>query len=93
MTRIAVALSALCLALVPSSTTLAQRGGANAADSIKYKYPSTPKLEALKAEAAKEIDAKAKMIQEMVDQTKQTTPFLDISDEVKPPGEGQLRVV
>jgi aminobenzoyl-glutamate utilization protein B len=68
MTRIAVALSALCLALVPSSTTLAQRGGANAADSIKYKYPSTPKLEALKAEAAKEIDAKAKTIQEMVDQ-------------------------
>jgi aminobenzoyl-glutamate utilization protein B len=68
MTLIAVALSALCLALVPSSTTLAQRGGANAADSIKYKYPSTPKLEALKAEAAKEIDAKAKTIQEMVDQ-------------------------
>jgi len=68
MTRIAVALSALCLALVPSSTALAQRGGANAADSIKYKYPSTPKLEALKAEAAKEIDAKAKTIQEMVDQ-------------------------
>ena len=68
MTRIAVALSALCLALVPSSTALAQRGGANAADSIKYKYASTPKLEALKAEAAKEIDAKAKTIQEMVDQ-------------------------
>jgi aminobenzoyl-glutamate utilization protein B len=68
MTLIAVALSALCLALVPSSTTLAQRGGANAADSIKYKYPSTPKLEALKAEVAKEIDAKAKTIQEMVDQ-------------------------
>jgi aminobenzoyl-glutamate utilization protein B len=68
MTRIAVALSALCLALVPSSTALAQGGGANAADSIKYKYPSTPKLEALKAEAAKEIDAKAKTIQEMVDQ-------------------------
>ena len=68
MTRIAVALSALCLALVPSSTAVAQRGGANAADSIKYKYPSTPKLEALKAEAAKEIDAKAKTIQEMVDQ-------------------------
>jgi hypothetical protein len=68
MTRIAVALSALCLALVPSSTALAQRVSANAADSIKYKYPSTPKLEALKAEAAKEIDAKAKTIQEMVDQ-------------------------
>jgi len=56
------------LAALPSSVALAQRGAANAADSIKYKYSGTPKLEALKAEAAKEIDAKAKMIQEMVDQ-------------------------
>jgi aminobenzoyl-glutamate utilization protein B len=57
-------LTALC-----SSATLAQRGApGNAADSIKYKYASTPQLDALKAEAAKEIDAKAKMIQEMVDQ-------------------------
>ena len=48
---------------------LAQRGGAsNAADSIKYKYESSARLSALKAEAAKEIDARAKMIQEMVDQ-------------------------
>ena len=46
----------------------AARAAANAADSIKYKYPSTPQLDALKAEAAKEIDAKAKMIQQMVDQ-------------------------
>jgi aminobenzoyl-glutamate utilization protein B len=57
-------LTALC-----SSAALAQRGApGNAADSIKYKYASTPQLDALKAEAAKEIDAKAKMIQEMVDQ-------------------------
>jgi len=68
MTRIAVVLAISVLALVPRTPILAQRGGGNAADSIKYKYPSTPKLEALKAEAAKEIDAKAKMIQEMVDQ-------------------------
>ena len=48
---------------------LAQRGGApNAADSIKYKYESSARLSALKAEVAKEIDARAKMIQEMVDQ-------------------------
>jgi len=46
----------------------AQRGAPNAADSIKYKYASTAQLDALKAEAAKEIDAKAKLIQEMVDQ-------------------------
>jgi aminobenzoyl-glutamate utilization protein B len=68
MTRIAVALAALGLALLPPARVSAQRGGANAADSIKYKYSSTPQLDALKAEAAKEIDAKAKMIQEMVDQ-------------------------
>jgi aminobenzoyl-glutamate utilization protein B len=52
------------------SAALAQRGGGgggNPADSIKYKYTTTPKLDALKAEAAKEIDAKAKLIQEMVD--------------------------
>jgi aminobenzoyl-glutamate utilization protein B len=69
MTRIAVALAAaLGLALLPPARVSAQRGGGNAADSIKYKYSSTPQLDALKAEAAKEIDAKAKMIQEMVDQ-------------------------
>jgi aminobenzoyl-glutamate utilization protein B len=57
------------LTALSTSTLLGQRGGGgNAADSIKYKYPSTPQLDALKAEAAKEIDAKAKMIQEMVDQ-------------------------
>jgi aminobenzoyl-glutamate utilization protein B len=64
--RLALAMFAL---VVPLSAH-AQRGGGggNAADSIKYKYPSTPQLDALKAEAAKEIDARAKMIQEMVDQ-------------------------
>ena len=46
----------------------AQRPTAGAADSIKFVYPASPQLEALKAEAAKEIDGKAKMIQEMVDQ-------------------------
>jgi hypothetical protein len=49
----------------PSSAKGTKSG---AADSIKYKYTSTAQLDALKAEAAKEIDAKAKMIQEMVDQ-------------------------
>jgi aminobenzoyl-glutamate utilization protein B len=60
---------AMLLTVLAPLPLLAQRGqGGNFADSIKYKYPSTPQLEALKAEAAKEIDAKAKMIQEMVDQ-------------------------
>ena len=62
-----VAITALIL-VVPV-TGQAQRGGNNsAADSIKYKYPSTPRLDALKAEVAKEVDARAKLIQEMVDQ-------------------------
>src|SRR5215216_7705351 len=68
MTRIAVALAVSALAFLPAARASAQRGAANAADSIKYKYSSTPQLDALKAEAAKEIDARAKMIQEMVDQ-------------------------
>jgi aminobenzoyl-glutamate utilization protein B len=56
--------------LVAPGVALAQRGDqtTNWADSIKYKYPGTARLEALKAEAAKEIEAKAKMIQVMVDQ-------------------------
>jgi aminobenzoyl-glutamate utilization protein B len=63
--RVAVA----ALVLAAPSAGQAQRGGAaNAADSIKYKYESSARLDALKAEAAKEIDARAKMIQEMVDQ-------------------------
>ena len=52
-----------------ADTLSAQRGAAgNAADSIKYKYPSTARLDALKAEAVKGIDAQAKQIQVMVDQ-------------------------
>jgi aminobenzoyl-glutamate utilization protein B len=57
------------LALCAPALASAQRGAAgNAADSIKYRYATTPKLDALKAEAAKEIDAQAKQIQVMVDQ-------------------------
>ncbi|MDB4912535.1 MAG: amidohydrolase [Gemmatimonadetes bacterium] len=59
---------AVALLLCAPHMLVAQRGGNGAADSIKYKYTSTPQLEALKAEAAREIDAKAKMIQVMVDQ-------------------------
>ncbi len=62
-------LAACCaLAITSPSIARAQRGGGNAADSIKYTYPTTAQLDRLKAEAAKEIDAKAKMIQVMVDQ-------------------------
>ncbi|MES2179643.1 MAG: hypothetical protein V4550_17420 [Gemmatimonadota bacterium] len=59
----------VCALALAAPTAIAQRGGgAGAADSIKYKYPSTAQIDALKAEAVKEIDAKAKMIQVMVDQ-------------------------
>ena len=64
--------SALLAFLAPLTSAHAQgrggRGGANAADSIMYSYPTTARLDALKAEASREIDARAKMIQEMVDQ-------------------------
>ncbi|MEO7457003.1 MAG: amidohydrolase [Gemmatimonadaceae bacterium] len=64
-----LAMAALvAMTIVPVAPLAAQRGGGNAADSIKYKYPSTAQLDALKAEAVREIDAKAKMIQVMVDQ-------------------------
>ena len=54
--------------LAPFALFAQGRGGGRAADSIKYAYPSSPELEAMKAEVAKKIDAKAKMVQEMVDQ-------------------------
>ncbi len=45
-----------------------QRDESRAADSIIFNYPANPRLDALKAEAAREIDARAKQIQVMVDQ-------------------------
>jgi aminobenzoyl-glutamate utilization protein B len=56
------------LVCLPTLALAQGRSNGGAADSIKYKYTSTPRIEKLKAEAAVEIDAKAKMIQEMVDQ-------------------------
>jgi aminobenzoyl-glutamate utilization protein B len=64
--RFVLSLLAVAATLVPSRA-VAQRAP-SAADSINYSYASTPRLEALKAEAAREIDARAKMIQVMVDQ-------------------------
>jgi aminobenzoyl-glutamate utilization protein B len=62
----AIVMLAACIAL-PSALDAQGREG-RAADSIMYKYPTTARLDALKAEAAKEIDARAKQIQVMVDQ-------------------------
>jgi aminobenzoyl-glutamate utilization protein B len=68
-TSIRTLAAATLVSLLAALPAFAQRGqGGGAADSIKYKYASTAQLDALKAEAAKEIDAKAKLIQEMVDQ-------------------------
>src|SRR5215213_3782295 len=59
----------MTLAASPLAVAHAQRGGgANYGDSIKYKYPASARLDSLKAEAAREIDARAKLIQVMVDQ-------------------------
>jgi aminobenzoyl-glutamate utilization protein B len=61
--------AASCL-LTLAAPLHAQRGERDNvwADSIKYKYAGSPRLDALKAEAVKEIDARAKLIQVMVDQ-------------------------
>lgn len=61
-------LAALSLALAIPLTVTAQRARSNAADSLKYVYPSTPQLDALKAEVAKDIEGRATLIQQMVDQ-------------------------
>jgi aminobenzoyl-glutamate utilization protein B len=42
-------------------------GGPNWADSIKYKYPSNARITRLKAEAVKGVEARAKMVQEIID--------------------------
>lgn len=69
MTRsIARTLAVAGLALSVPLSLPAQRPSSSAADSLKYVYPASPALDALKAEVAKRVDAKAKLIQEMVDQ-------------------------
>jgi aminobenzoyl-glutamate utilization protein B len=64
-------LALVALASLPAIAAAQGRGGRgggfSAPDSIKYKYPSTPQLEKLKAEAAAAIDKEAKLIQVMVD--------------------------
>ena len=65
-----VALAALVAAFPPAAH--AQRAARDPedrwADSVKYRYPANARLERLKADAAREIDAQAKLIQVMVDQ-------------------------
>ncbi len=56
------------IAATVAAPVRAQRNANNAADSIKYNYSSSPRLDALKAEVARDIDARAKDIQVMVDQ-------------------------
>ncbi|MEO7713652.1 MAG: amidohydrolase [Gemmatimonadaceae bacterium] len=63
-----IPIATCALAIVLPMRVNAQRTDINFADSIKYRYAANPRLETLKAEAAREIDAKAKMIQVMVDQ-------------------------
>ncbi|MGI8510191.1 MAG: hypothetical protein ACR2MQ_12780, partial [Gemmatimonadaceae bacterium] len=53
---------------LPTVATAQRDDDSHAADSIKYKYASSPQLDALKTEAARGVEAKAKMIQQMVDQ-------------------------
>lgn len=65
--RTLAAACALTLVL-PAVATAQRESDDHAADSIKYRYASSPQLDALKTEAARGIDAKAKMIQQMVDQ-------------------------
>lgn len=68
MPRRLFSLAFAALLLAPALISAQGRGGrGGAADSIKYKYASTPKLDQLKTEVAAEIDKEAKSIQVMVD--------------------------
>jgi aminobenzoyl-glutamate utilization protein B len=67
---LAIALVAACVVLIPAFAPAQGRGGRggfSAVDSIKYRYPTTARLDALKAEVATMIDGQAKLIQVMVD--------------------------
>lgn len=64
----AVAPIFLLLAASPTAARAQRDDNGAYADSIKYRYPTTARLDALKAEAARDIDARAKQIQVMVDQ-------------------------
>jgi aminobenzoyl-glutamate utilization protein B len=66
LAHVAAALTALLV--LPAGASAQRAGGVNWGDSIKYSYPSSPRLARLKAEAATAVDAKAKMIQVMVDE-------------------------
>ena len=56
---------------VPAASATAQMGRVGAsdwADSIKYKYPGDARVARLKAEAVKGVEARAKLVQEIIDQ-------------------------
>jgi aminobenzoyl-glutamate utilization protein B len=61
------ALAALITALGATAPLAAQPGGPTWADSIKYKYPGDARAARLKAEAVKGVEARAKMVQEIID--------------------------
>ena len=64
--RLVLFAAAIAVVAAPSDAQRPDRG--SAADSIKYKYAATGRLDSLKAEAARQIDSRAKLIQQMVDQ-------------------------
>src|SRR5687768_13789638 len=66
--RIARHLLAVSIAAsLPAAPAMSGAQG-SAPDSVKYRYQPTPRLDSLKAEAVRQIDARAKLIQQMVDQ-------------------------
>lgn len=67
MTKFLLIALATSVALPLATADIMAQPTGGAADSIKYSYKSTPRLEKLKAEAAEEIDKQAKLIQVMVD--------------------------
>jgi aminobenzoyl-glutamate utilization protein B len=60
--------ASVAASLAPSAAGAQRAATPSAADSLKYRYPTSARLEALKAEASRKVDERAKLIQEMVDQ-------------------------
>lgn len=57
----------LAVPLAPAAAQMGSAGGPNWADSITYRYPASPRVARLKAAAVKGVDARAKMVQEIID--------------------------
>ncbi len=68
MFRVCVLLLTASAVLASPRAAAAQTVESNWADSIKFRYKTDPRIERLKTEAVKGVEARAKLVQEIIDQ-------------------------